>query len=125
VICGRGEEIEVVLARLADGTEVPRCLACDGPIKPATVSFGQSLPPDVIRQALEYVRRADCLLAIGSSLQVRPAADLVDVAKRHGAAVVIATRSPTPYDLVADVKLDADLGECLTRLARRVIEEEA
>jgi NAD-dependent deacetylase len=124
--CGSTEAIEPVLERLeADpGDGVPLCLACGGVLKPATVSFGQSLPADVLGRAAELARRCDCLVAIGSSLQVQPAASLVDVAKRSGARVVIATLSATPYDPIADVKLEAPLGEVLPRIADAVLRGE-
>ncbi len=114
--CRTEEAIEPVLARLESGDAVPTCLQCGGVLKPATVSFGQMLPPDILRQAMELARRADCFLALGTSLQVQPAASLVDVAKEHGASVVVVTRSSTPYDGLADVKLDHPLAACLPRI---------
>ena len=114
--CATSEPIEPVLARLEAGCAVPRCLACDGVLKPATVSFGQSLPRDVLERSIRLASECDCLLAIGSSLQVQPAASLVDVAKEGGASVLILTRSATPYDAIADVRLGAALGETLPAL---------
>ena len=121
LVCEATEPIETVLARLEAGDEVPRCQSCGGVLKPATVSFGQMLPPDVLRQAMELARSADCLLALGTSLQVQPAASLVDVAKEHGAQLVILTRSSTPYDGMADVKLDDPLGTCLPDIVERAL----
>ncbi|MDG2308897.1 MAG: Sir2 family NAD-dependent protein deacetylase [Candidatus Binatia bacterium] len=120
--CGAEESIQTVLARLEAGEDVPKCKACGGALKPATVSFGQMLPPDVLRQAMEHTRRADCLLALGTSLQVQPAASLVDVAKEHGAKVVVVTRSSTPYDSIADAKLDHPLGTCLPAIVAGVLD---
>ena len=61
---------------LATG-EVPNCPECDdgGRLKHATVSFGQSLPADVIYAASKWCREADLVFAVGSSLVVdhRPA----------------------------------------------------
>ncbi|MEW6267691.1 MAG: Sir2 family NAD-dependent protein deacetylase [Thermodesulfobacteriota bacterium] len=119
--CDATEDIEPVLARLAAGDEVPRCLACDGVLKPATVSFGQALPRDVLEAAIRLASEADCLLAIGSSLQVQPAASLVEVAKQGGARVVILTRSATPYDAIADARLAAALGTTLPALVDAVV----
>lgn len=121
--CAAEEPIEPIIARLEGGEEIPACLQCGGVLKPATVSFGQMLPPDVLRQAMELARRADCLLALGTSLQVQPAASLVDVAKEHGARVIVVTRSSTPYDSVADAKLDDSLGTCLPRIVDGVLAE--
>ncbi len=120
--CGAEEPIEPVIARLEAGEEIPKCERCGGALKPATVSFGQMLPPDVLRQAMELTRGADCLLALGTSLQVQPAASLVDVAKEHGAKVIVMTRSSTPYDAMADAKLDHPLGTCLPQIVAGVLD---
>ncbi len=122
VRCASEEAIEPVLERFQGGEEVPRCRACDGALKPATVSFGQMLAPDVLRQAMELARRADCFLALGTSLQVQPAASLVDVAREHRARVVVITRSTTPYDSMADVKLDEPLATCLPQIVTAALE---
>jgi NAD-dependent deacetylase len=119
--CAASEAIEPVLERLEAGCEVPHCLVCDGVLKPATVSFGQALPRDVLEEAIRLAGESDCLLAIGSSLQVQPAASLVGIAKDAGARVLILTRSATPYDGMADVRLDASLGGTLPRLADAVL----
>ena len=105
-----------MLARLEAGDAEPRCLSCGGVLKPATVSFGQSLPRDVLEESIRLAQECDCLLAIGSSLQVQPAASLVEIAKQSGASVLILTRSATPYDALADSRLDTALGDALPRL---------
>jgi len=46
--CDRRVPIQDVLAQLDAGTEVPTCVACGGWMKPATVSFGQNLPENVL-----------------------------------------------------------------------------
>jgi len=84
-----------VLARLRAGDDDPRCTACGGILKSTTISFGQPLDPAVLDAAVEAATSCDLLLAVGSSLQVQPAAGA-------GAAVVIVNAQPTPYDGVAD-----------------------
>ncbi|MBY0279147.1 Sir2 family NAD-dependent protein deacetylase [Candidatus Binatia bacterium] len=123
--CDRLEPIEPVLARVAGGDEEPRCDACGGILKPATVSFGQSLPRGVLEESIRLAETCDCLLAIGSSLQVQPAASLVEIAKRAGATVLILTRSATPYDRIADAKLDGALGATLPALVEGALRGDA
>lgn len=123
--CDRLEPIEPVLARVAAGDEEPRCDACGGILKPATVSFGQSLPRDVLEESIRLAEACDCLLAIGSSLQVQPAASLVEIAKGAGASVLILTRSATPYDGIADAKLDGALGTTLPALVDAALRGDA
>lgn len=123
--CERREPIESVLARVEAGDDEPRCDGCGGILKPATVSFGQSLPRDVLEDAIRRAEVCDCLLAIGSSLQVQPAASLVEIAKRAGASVLILTRSATPYDGLADARLDGALGETLPALVEGALRPDA
>jgi NAD-dependent deacetylase len=123
--CDRQQAIEPVLARVEAGDVDPRCDACGGILKPATVSFGQSLPRAVLEEAIGLARACDCLLAIGSSLQVQPAASLVEIAKRAGATVLILTRSATPYDALADARLDGALGSTLPALVAAALRRDA
>lgn len=97
---------------LATG-EPPACPECGGLLKHATVSFGQSLPMDVLDAAAEASRRADLFLAMGSSLVVHPAASLPALARQQGARLVIINRDPTPLDHLADAVIHASIGETL------------
>jgi NAD-dependent deacetylase len=123
--CDRQEPIEPVLALVEAGNHEPRCDGCGGILKPATVSFGQSLPRDVLEESIRLAETCDCLLAIGSSLQVQPAASLVEIAKRAGATVLILTRSATPYDEIADARLDGALGTTLPALVDGALRADA
>jgi NAD-dependent deacetylase len=114
--CERRVPIEVALAQLTVGAEVPTCAECSGWLKPATVSFGQSLPPEVLGEAATLAEQSDCFLALGSSLLVNPAAALAGVAKRSGARLIIITLSETPYDPLADVRIHAKVGEVLPQI---------
>ena len=90
-----------VQARLEAGCEVPRCDACNGLLKPATVSFGQSLPTEVLAEAFDLARGADLMLVLGSSLLVYPAASVPEQAVASRVPVVIVNRDPTPLDHAA------------------------
>src|SRR2546430_1748640 len=96
--CGWRGPMPPVLARLQRGEDDPACERCGGILKSATISFGQPLVPEVIERAMRAARDADLLLAIGSSLQVYPAAGIVPLAKEAGAHVVIINAQPTPFD---------------------------
>jgi len=115
--CDRRFSRAAIQVRLLDGEAVPRCDACDGFLKPATVSFGQSLPDDVLNEATQLAHESRCLLALGSSLVVHPAAALPVVAKRSGAAVIVVNREPTPVDALADSVIRDDVSEVLSALA--------
>jgi NAD-dependent deacetylase len=107
-----------VLDRVRAGEEDPPCTECGGVLKSATISFGQQLVPEVIARAMEAAARADLLLAIGTSLQVYPIANVVPVAKSSGARLVIVNAEPTPFDDIADVVFREPIGEILPQLVR-------
>ncbi|MFH1212981.1 MAG: NAD-dependent deacylase [Candidatus Neomarinimicrobiota bacterium] len=66
---------------------VPRCY-CGGLIRPNVVWFGEPLPSEAYEKAYTASRKADVFLSVGTSAQVRPAADLPLVAKEQGALLI-------------------------------------
>jgi NAD-dependent deacetylase len=112
--CAARYELAWVKQRFdAAGGRAPSCPACDGHIKTATVSFGQSMPEEAMRRAEELTRSADLFIAIGSSLVVWPAAGFPLMAKRNGARLVIVNRDPTEFDDFADLVARQDIGSVL------------
>ena len=101
--CGRRAPMDEALARVRAGEDDPHCRDCGGILKSDTISFGQSLVPEVIDRALNAAAEADLLLAIGTTLQVQPVASMVPIAARAGAAIVIVNDQPTAMDALADV----------------------
>jgi NAD-dependent deacetylase len=99
--CGRQIPMADVIPRLVAGEKDPACLDCGGILKSATISFGQSLDQAVLDASVEAARECDLFVAIGTSLQVYPAAGLCDVALGSGARLVIVNAEPTPYDELA------------------------
>lgn len=70
-----------------DDREPPGCPRCDAPVRPDVVWFGEAIPGDALRTALEATERADVFLAVGTSATVHPAAGLIDRALDAGAVV--------------------------------------
>ena len=90
------------LARVDAGEDDPPCLECGGILKSATVMFGERLDPVVMGEALAISKACQVFVAVGTSLQVQPAAGLAGVAADHGARLIIVNAEPTPYDDMAD-----------------------
>ena len=111
--CGETAPMEKVLARVDAGEEDPPCRTCGGILKSATISFGQSLVPEVIDRAFTVAEEADVLLAVGTTLGVYPAANVVPIAKRNGAYVIILNAEPTEMDTLADVVLRGSISDLL------------
>jgi NAD-dependent deacetylase len=114
--CGDRRPMAETLERVRAGEEDPPCRVCGGILKSDTISFGQSLVPEVIERALAATDACDLLLAVGSSLSVYPAASVVPRAKAAGAKVVIVNGEPTSMDRYADALLLGPIGELLPRL---------
>jgi NAD-dependent deacetylase len=114
--CGRSTSMRDNLDRVEAGEADPACLVCGGIQKAATISFGQALKVDVLRAAQRAAQQCDLLLAVGTTLQVQPAAGLAEFAVAAGARLVIVNRDPTPYDDLASALLREPIGETLPRL---------
>src|SRR3954453_1565907 len=106
------------LARVNDDDPDPACELCGGILKSATISFGQRLDNDVLEAAAIAAGGCDLFLALGSSLTVRPASGLCDVAVDSGAALVVVNAEPTPYDDLAVEVLRGPIGEILPAVTR-------
>ena len=112
--CGTRYELPWVKQRFdAANGRAPSCPSCNGHVKTATISFGQSMPEEPMRRAEELTRSADLFVAIGSSLVVWPAAGFPLMAKRNGARLVIINRDPTEFDDIADLVVRHDIGAVL------------
>jgi len=114
--CGDRWPMHHVLDRVDEGDSDPSCGRCGGLLKSATISFGQSLRPEVWRAAVSAARDCDLFLAVGSSLQVYPAAGLCDTAIDAGARLVVVNAEPTPYDGFAAAVLREPISSVLPAL---------
>ncbi|MFE6281823.1 NAD-dependent deacetylase [Streptomyces sp. NPDC057877] len=116
--CHTRGPMEDALARVDAGEDDPACLECGGVLKPATVMFGERLDPAVLGDALAITKACQIFIAVGTSLQVQPAAGLAGVATDHGARLLIVNAEPTPYDELADEVIREPIGTALPALLR-------
>ena len=107
---------DLIQKRLEEGVQIPLCDQCGGIVKSATISFGQSLPADVLSEAFNLSMSTDLVLALGSSLVVEPAASIPLQAKNNGAKLVIINNSETPLDGLADVVIHQSIGSTLSQV---------
>ena len=110
--CGESYPLDEVES-LFDADGVATCRGCAGKVKPDVVLFGELLPADAMARAEQLCSSADLLLCIGSSLEVHPVAGLPGLTLAQGGRIAIITRSSTPYDSDAAVRLDGDVAEDL------------
>jgi NAD-dependent deacetylase len=120
--CGLRLPMRDVLARVKAGEEDPPCASCGGILKSDTISFGQPLVPAVIDRAMRAASESDCLVAVGTSLQVYPIAAAVPAARAGGASLIIVNGEPTPFDDLADVTLADSISDVLPALLTATLE---
>ena len=108
------------LARDASGFRVPDCPTCGGILKPDVVFFGDAVPRARVADAQARVAAADALLVVGSSLMVFSGLRFVRAAAAAGTPVAIVNRGRTRADDLAALKVEADCGAVLSRLAERL-----
>ncbi|MFJ3173612.1 SIR2 family NAD-dependent protein deacylase [Streptomyces roseus] len=118
--CRARSGMEEALARVAAGDPDPACAACGGILKPATVMFGERLDPQVLAQAVAVAKGCQVFIAVGSTLQVQPAASLAGMAAEAGARLIIVNAEETPYDPLADEVIREPIGTALPALLARV-----
>jgi NAD-dependent deacetylase len=102
---------------------VPHCDACGGILKPDITFYGEPLPSKALDLAVQACERCDCLLVLGSSLVVYPAADLPNIALDHGAKLIIVNEQPTHLDGRAVLKYE-DLGDVFRALNKKTMNDE-
>lgn len=90
--------------------DVPRC-TCGGMIKPDVVLYEEALDSDCISGAIEHTMQADMLIVGGTSLQVYPAAGLINYYR--GDKLVLINKSSTPYDNIANLVINDSIGKVL------------
>ncbi len=111
--CSKRFEIDALKEPFERTGEAPVCDACLGHIKTATISFGQPMPQAAMRRAEAETLAADLFVVAGSSLVVYPAAAFPRLAKENGAKLVIVNNEATPLDRVADLVVNAAIGDVL------------
>jgi NAD-dependent deacetylase len=118
--CDRTYDPDEIIKRLVGNFSSPKCDSCGGILKSATISFGQAMPQEAMRQAQEWTEQAEIFIVMGSSLQVQPAASFPVIAKRNGALLAIINREPTPLDDFADFVHHGAIGEFCARFGEMI-----
>jgi NAD-dependent deacetylase len=94
----------------------PRCPECGGIVKGDTVMFGEPIPANVLSRCFKEAERCDCMLMVGTSAGVYPAAGLPIQVKRNGGVLIEINPYPSELSNVCDVNIRAPSGEALPRL---------
>jgi NAD-dependent deacetylase len=108
IFCRHQEPIETVIDEVEEGLIPPLCIECGEPLKPDVILFGEALPP-AFQEAMVEAQKADCIMIIGSSMQVSPANMLPGLSDN----LIIINREPTFYDPQARVVLHGNTSQAM------------
>lgn len=100
-------------ATINKGRGVPHC-DCGGVIRPDIVLYEECLDDHIVNQSVRYISEADVLIIGGTSLNVYPAAGLINY--YNGSKLVLVNLSETPYDSRADLVIHEKIGEVFSRI---------
>lgn len=92
-----------------DAEGIPLCEKCGGIVKPDVVLYEEGLDQHTVNEAVKAIQNADMLIIGGTSLAVYPAAGLIDYFS--GKYLVLINKAPTPRDNMADLVIQASIGE--------------
>jgi NAD-dependent deacetylase len=98
----------------------PLCPECGGVIKGDTVQFGEPIPPDVLRRCYRAVERCDCMLVVGTTATVYPAAEFPFEVLRRGGQVIEVNPYESELTRAATLSLAGPGGTVLPRLVHHV-----
>ncbi len=100
----------------------PRCPQCGGLVKSDTVMFGEPIPPQFLRECDEHAARADCIMVVGTSATVYPAAGFAEIVVTGGGALIEVNIDPTPFTPYAAAVLRGTSATMLPPLVARLKE---
>ena len=107
--CGKFYDLDHILHT----TGVPRC-DCGGVIKPDVVLYEEALNDRIIDGAVNAIAQADLLIVGGTSLNVWPAAGLINYFR--GDRLALINKSPVARDLAAGLVITDPIGDVLSQL---------
>jgi NAD-dependent deacetylase len=92
---------------------VPHC-SCGGVLKPDVVLYEEPLDEDMLMKAVDALRYSDVLIVGGTSLNVYPAAGLIQYF--GGQTSILINKEGTDKDRFFDYVIHDDIGTVLTEI---------
>ncbi|WP_306765442.1 Sir2 family NAD-dependent protein deacetylase, partial [Oceanivirga salmonicida] len=109
-LCGEFYDLKYV----DNSNGIPKCIKCDGIVKPDVTLYEEALDNELIFKTMEAINKADMLIIAGTSLLVYPAASFVRYFK--GKYLIIINMTKTSSDAYADLVIRDKIGEVLSKL---------
>lgn len=109
--CGRFYDVHHIVNTAPN---VPRCTHCGGIVKPDVVLYEEGLDENVLTGALQKIAQADTLIIGGTSLNVYPAASLINYFR--GNKLVVINKSATSADVHAQLLINEGIAQVMGAL---------
>lgn len=109
--CGRFYDVYHIVNTAPN---VPRCTHCGGIVKPDVVLYEEGLDENVLTGALQKIAQADTLIIGGTSLNVYPAASLINYFR--GTKLVVINKSATSADVHAQLLINEGIAQVMGAL---------
>ena len=107
--CGCEYELSYVVALQG----ITACKKCGGVVRPDVVLYEEGLNQEIMNKAVEYISKADMLIVGGTSLNVYPAAGLINYYR--GNKLVLINKSETSFDSKANLQIQENIGIVLDK----------
>lgn len=87
---------------------------CGGFIKPDVVLYGEMLNENILNESINLIKNCDTLIVGGTSLNVYPAAGLINYFR--GNNLILINKEKTPYDYMANLVINDDINEVFKKI---------
>ena len=94
----------------------PRCASCGAILKPDFIFFGEAIPFNALSDSRFAAGRTDCMLVIGTTGEVYPAAGMPQLAAQHGHIIEINPDESAYTRSITEVYIPLPAGEALPRI---------
>lgn len=108
--CGKTYDLDYILK----DPGITLCEECNGIVRPDVVLYEEGLDPEVMDRSADFISEAELLIIGGTSLNVYPAAGLIDFYR--GDKLVLINKEHTAWDSKADLVLHEKIGEVFSKV---------
>ena len=115
-VCGKKYDEKKVFAAVKKNKKA--LCSCGGLIRPDIVFYGEPLPYGIFEKAMTYVSKCEVFIVAGTSLNVYPAANLMNY--YQGNKCILINLQETPYDRMADCVIHEKCGKVLRQIVENI-----
>jgi len=108
------------ISPLWQDTLPPKCQTCFSIVKPDTVMFGEPIPLSILNSCIHETNLADCILVIGTSATVYPAAGFPQEVLSSGGNIIEINPEETPLSELAAYSLKGPTNDSLPKLVHEI-----